>query len=167
MENDLQLKSKAVDQLQEYLVELQSTKEKYETLKDENINLITQLEESMQRGNQLEQSSQRYEQDYQAKIKQIEVELQKYVMGKQQENQNMLEQADKHLAKIEAEKKQLTHQVETMKQQNGEITHELVAATQQTAQLKNEMKGMKFGVKEAGQIAQELQDELKRKDSEI
>lgn len=50
MENDLQLKSKAVDQLQEYLSELQSTKDKYETLKDENISLITQLEEQIQKG---------------------------------------------------------------------------------------------------------------------
>ena len=41
----------------------------------------------------------------------------------------MLEQADQHLKKIEDEKKTLTKQVETMKQQNGEITHELVVAT--------------------------------------
>ena len=45
MESDLSLKSKAVDQLQGYMSELQEVKEKNETLKDENIQLITQLEE--------------------------------------------------------------------------------------------------------------------------
>ena len=54
-----------------------------------------------------------------------------------------------------------------MKQQNGEITHELVAATQQSAQLKNEIKSMKSGVKEAGQIAQDLQEQLMRKEQEV
>ena len=47
MESDLSLKSKAVDQLQGYMSELQEVKEKNETLKDENIQLITQLEEQI------------------------------------------------------------------------------------------------------------------------
>ena len=64
MESDLSLKSKAVDQLQGYMSELQEVKEKNESLKDENIQLITQLEEQIQKGLSLEQQSQKYEQDY-------------------------------------------------------------------------------------------------------
>ena len=39
-----------MDQLQEYLTESQKTKEKYESLKDENIELITKLEAAMGKG---------------------------------------------------------------------------------------------------------------------
>ena len=51
----------------------------------------------MQKSLQLEQSSSRQEQDYQNKLKTIEVELQKYMMNKQEESQKLLLQADAQL----------------------------------------------------------------------
>ena len=90
LENDLSLKSNAVEQLQHYLTEAQQTKEKYEKLKDENIDLITKLEGSMNNAMQLETQLKQAESGYQTKITTIETELQKYMMSKQQENQQLL-----------------------------------------------------------------------------
>ena len=59
-------------------------------MKDENIELISKLEESMGKAMQLEQKVQHQEADYKQKIKTIETELQKYMLTKQQENQKLL-----------------------------------------------------------------------------
>ena len=56
---------------------------------------------------QLEAQLKAAQQDYQTKMTTLETELQKYMLGKQRESQNLLLQADQRLKAEEDEKKAL------------------------------------------------------------
>ena len=86
------------------------------------------------------------------------------MLSKQQENQNLLLQADSRLKQEEDTNKSLAAKLETMKAQTAEMTRELIEATNAQSQTKLELKQLNQQLREKQVHLQEVEEALRGKD---
>ena len=120
----------------------------------------------MSQAMQLETQLKAAQGDYQTKLSTIETELQKYMLSKQQESQNLLLQADQRLKQEEDEKKTLQAKVDSLKHSNAEMAKELIEVTNLQSQGMLEIKNLNAELRKGQLRVSEAEESLRSRDKD-